>query len=142
MMDILPPSPYSTIALDFPWAADTGSISGAQPKVLLRLHRGMYINGYTPLERAQAHAICVDLVLQLVPYMQRKWDANPQWSRQQVHDILLSSLRSKQSQWQLQDNSLCWISKRVVRQLRPLHQQTLQEPDSVSSTKEQGEDAA
>lgn len=64
---------YSGIPADFPIAAIPSALSGAHPKMSLIEEDGkFYASGTSPSEVATAFEVCEDLVLQMVPYCERK----------------------------------------------------------------------
>lgn len=59
---------YALIPADFPRRATSGSVSGAQPKVLLRKYKDrFYSTGTTPPEIYERWNFCEELVEQFVP---------------------------------------------------------------------------
>lgn len=66
---------------DFPRTTSQGSISGAQPKLLLRKIGDMYQAGPTDDEVYERYIACDDLAEQLAAYATRKMTANA-WSVQ------------------------------------------------------------
>ena len=96
---------------DFPHHPDLLALSGAHPKIGVRLDDGKYVSGYTPAEREQRYDVCADLVAQLVRYYERKMSQPPARTKKQLLDLLAEALRQKG--WGLSSAEIEWCVGRV-----------------------------
>ena len=100
---------------DFPRGPPTGAVAGAQPKLLLRKVGDTFVSGWTEEELAVRYEICADLVTQLIPYVRRKREANPAWSRAEFESRLATGIRSKP--WGLTEPEIHWLVRRACETL-------------------------
>jgi hypothetical protein len=96
---------------DFPREV-LASVSGAQPKLLVRKIGEEYIGGLTDEELAQRYELCRDLVDQLTAYAQRKHAEHPEWTLEVLFDRLRNGVRVKR--WGLSEAEIQWIVLRVA----------------------------
>lgn len=99
---------YSGIPADFPIAAIPSALSGAHPKMSLVGEDGkFYAPGTSPSEVATAFEVCEDLVVQMVPYCERKlasFQGDEKAALRAVYRSLLSKkwCTDSQSEWIVQ----------------------------------------
>ncbi|USU18909.1 hypothetical protein [Paraburkholderia fungorum] len=74
---------------DFPRDLAPAALSGAQPKLAVRMIDGKFVAGLTAEERAERWAVCEDLAHQLVPKAVKDAARNPDHS----HDETLRRIR-------------------------------------------------
>ncbi|MDN8615683.1 hypothetical protein [Variovorax ginsengisoli] len=99
-----------SIPEDFPLPV-IGAVPGVQPKILVRLIDGRYINDAVTDEAQERYQLCADLVVQLASYAQRKRAEHPDWSRAELQAKLASGLQRKN--WGLSNAEIQWISGRA-----------------------------
>lgn len=105
---------YSGIPADFPIAAIPSALSGAHPKMSLIEEGGkFYAPGTAPSEVATAFEVCEDLVVQMVPYCERKIDAF-QGDQEATLRAVFRSLLSKKWCTDLQSE---WIVRKTAERL-------------------------
>lgn len=109
-------SVYSGVPADFPIAAIPSALSGANPKMSVVEEDGkFYTPGTSPSEVAAAFEVCADLVVQMVPYCERKL-ASFQGDQEATLRAVFRSLVNKkwctdlQSEWIVRKTAerLCW----------------------------------
>jgi hypothetical protein len=109
----------SLIPANFPRALLGGAVSGAQPKLLVRLIDGEYVAGLTDDELLSRHNYCEDLVQQLVAYSLRKATANPEWT----HEFNLARTtealaeKGRTGEWDVTVDEQRWMMSRIVELL-------------------------
>lgn len=105
---------YSGIPADFPIAAIPSALSGAHPKMSLIEEDGkFYAPGTSPSEVATAFEVCEDLVVQMVPYCERKLAAF-QGDQEATLRAVFRSLLSKNWCTDLQSE---WIVQKTAERL-------------------------
>ncbi len=105
---------YSGIPVDFPIAAIPSALSGAHPKMGLIEEDGkFYAPGTSPSEVATAFEVCEDLVVQMVPYCERKLTAF-QGDQEATLRAVFRSLLSKKWCTDLQSE---WIVRKTAERL-------------------------
>lgn len=110
----------NTIPEDFPRRAVNASLTGAAPKLAVRLMPdGTYSNMATDDEHRQAYDNAEDLAQHLKNYVLRKERENPDWSREYNLARVKRGVESKISsgEWDLEPLELQWVMKRVVELL-------------------------
>ena len=91
-----------------PWPA---ALSGAQPKLAVRLIDGQYVAGLTDAERLERYEICEDLAQQLVGYCRRKQSELP---GEPLNSLLRKVERSARGKgWDISPIELTWVMGRV-----------------------------
>lgn len=95
-----------------PWPA---TLSGAQPKLAVRLIDGQYIAGLTDAERFERYDICEDLAQQLVAYCRRKHSVHPDEPLNSLLRKVENSARGKG--WDVSPIELTWVMSRVREEL-------------------------
>lgn len=95
-----------------PWPA---ALSGAQPKLAVRLIDGQYIAGLTDAERLERYEICEDLAQQLVGYCRRKQSERPDEPLNSLLRKVEHSARGKG--WDVSPVELTWVLGRVYEVL-------------------------
>ena len=98
------------IPQDFPLPV-IGSVPGAQPKLLVHLVDGRYVNDVATPEAQERYQLCADLVVQLVSYAQRKQAEHPDWPRAELEAKIAIGLRRKN--WGLSNAEIKWIAGRA-----------------------------
>ncbi|CAN7592440.1 hypothetical protein LJR118_004465 [Acidovorax sp. LjRoot118] len=107
-------STYSGIPADFPIVAIPSALSGAHPKMSLTEEDGkFYAPGTSPSEVATAFEVCEDLVVQMVPYCERKLTAF-QGDQEATLRAVYRSLLSKKWCTDLQSE---WIVRKTAERL-------------------------
>ena len=96
-----------SVPLD-PWPA---ALSGAQPKLAVRLIDGKYVTGLTDAERIERYEICEDLAQQLVGYCRRKQSERPDEPLDSLLQKVENSARGKG--WDISPVELTWVMGRV-----------------------------
>lgn len=104
-----------SIPEDFPREPDPSALSGAQPKLAVRLVDGKYISGYTAEERAERHDMCADLVLQLARYYQRKRSERPERTKEELLTLIAEALPAKN--WGLSRAEIEWCVLRLTAEV-------------------------
>ena len=99
---------------DFPRPAPSGAVPGAQPKLLARKERGMFVAGPSVPEVRARYEVCEDLAHQLVSYSDRKHRENPQWLQAQLADKVTRSVRQKAFGWGLSPAETEWVLGRLA----------------------------
>lgn len=106
----------SLLPANFPRALLLGAVSGAQPKLLVRVIDGKYVTGMTDDELLSRHDYCEDLVQQLVAYSRRKATANPEWT----HEFNLARTtrglaeKGRVGAWDVTVDEQAWMMSRIV----------------------------
>lgn len=102
---------------DFPREPDSGAVTGAQPKILVRKVDGRYQTALTDEELRGRYDACEDLAAQLSEYALRKIATSGL-----APDVALSQaekglrLKVNADQWDLSQREVCWVVQRM-RQL-------------------------
>jgi hypothetical protein len=104
----------SKVPDDFPRDPPPGAVPGAQPKLLVRKVGETFVSGWTEEEIAQRYEVCADLVTQLIPYVRRKQEANPTWSREELERRLAAGIRAK---WNFSEPEISWMVRHACRNL-------------------------
>ena len=99
------------IPQDFPREPSPGAVPGAHPKLVLRKVGDTFRSGWTEEELALRYEVCADLVIQLIPYARRKFEANPDWGRKGLERRLAEGLRAKP--WDLTEPEVAWLVARA-----------------------------
>lgn len=97
---------------NFPGGPDPAALTGAQPKVGVRLIRGKYISGYTAEERAARYEMCADLVLQLVRYYERKKKERQDLTEVQLLSRIAEAVPTKG--WGLSSAEIAWCMRELT----------------------------
>lgn len=99
---------------DFPREPDPGSVTGVQPKLLVREVHGCYLSGLTEEQLRVRYDACEDLARQLYAYVSRKiasWGLPP--------DVALTRaekgvrLKVDAGNWDLSQAEVAWVMKRT-----------------------------
>lgn len=105
---------YSGIPADLPIAAIPSALSGAHPKMSLVEEDGkFYAPGTSPSEVATTFEVCEDLVVQMLPYCERKL-AVFQGDQEAMLRAVFQSLLSKKWCTELQSE---WIVQKTAERL-------------------------
>ncbi|MHB9838298.1 hypothetical protein Q8F57_026080 [Paraburkholderia terrae] len=96
---------------DFPRDAMTAVVSGATPKVCVRLVSGVYCANQPDEERLERWLICEDLAVQLVPVARRDAVSNPALSARQTLQRVKAAVQAKN--W-LPAGELDWLVRRLA----------------------------
>lgn len=96
---------------DFPRQADAAALSGAQPKIAVRLVDGKYTSGYTQAELETRYDVCADLVTQLVAYYHRKQLQQPDRAPDELFTRIEEALGQKG--WGLTTAEIAWCMRQV-----------------------------
>ena len=110
------PRTVNSIPDSFPREPCFGAVSGAQPKVLARKAGDIFVAGQTEPERRERYEICLDLVLQLLPYCQRKQVEKPAWSIEDIVRKTHHAIRGKS--WNFSGAEIEWVMARVAQGLQ------------------------
>lgn len=105
---------------DFPRRILNASLSGAMPKLSVRLMpNGTYSNMASDEEHREAYENAEDLAQHLKTYVQRKERENPDWSREYNLERTKKGVESKMRSggWDLEPAELNWVMARVVELL-------------------------
>lgn len=108
------------IPKDFPRRILLASLSGAAPKLAVRLiPDGTYSNVATDAEHQEAYENAEDLAQNLKGYVLRKERENPNWTREfnlaRTRRGVESKMRS--GVWDLEPPELTWVMKRLMELL-------------------------
>jgi len=109
-----------TVPDDFPRRTLSASLSGAMPKLAVRLMPdGTYSNKATDAEHQQAYENAEELAQHLKDYVLRKHGENPDWSREFNLARTRRGVEAKMhsGQWDLEAPELDWVMKRLVELL-------------------------
>lgn len=105
---------------DFPRRIHTAALTGAMPKLSVRLMPdGTYSNMASDDEHREAYENAEDLAQHLKTYVQRKERENPDWSRKYNLERTKRGVESKMrsGEWDLEPPELDWVMARVVELL-------------------------
>lgn len=110
----------ATIPDDFPRRIHTAALTGAAPKLSVRImDDGTYSNLASDAEHREAYENAEDLAQHLKTYVLRKEQENPDWNREfnlaRTKKGVESKIRS--GVWDLEPPELAWVMKRVVELL-------------------------
>ncbi len=108
------------IPKDFPRRTSLASLTGAAPKLAVRLMPdGTYSNVASDQEYKEAYENAEDLAQHLKTYVLRKEKENPDWTREfnlaRTKKGVESKMRS--GEWDLEPPELTWVMTRVVELL-------------------------
>lgn len=105
---------------DFPQGRWSGSVAGAQPKLLGCRIGGRYVVGMTDDERLERYEACADLARQLKAYATRKMVGNPAWSLETTLARVEAGVAQKvlSGTWNLSAAEIAWIMAQVCRDLK------------------------
>ncbi len=87
--------PEVTVHESFPRDPWPAALSGAQPKLAVRLVAGQYVAGISAEERVARYAMCADLVEQLVAYCRRKLTECPEKPLETLLEQIDAAVRTK-----------------------------------------------
>lgn len=96
---------------DFPRHPDLAALSGAQPKIAVRLVDGKYTSAYTQAELETRYDVCADLATQLVAYYHRKKAQQPDRKQDELLERIGESL--SQQGWGLTNAEIEWCMRQV-----------------------------
>lgn len=96
---------------DFPRQPDSAALSGAQPKIAVRLVDGKYTSVYTQAELETRYDVCADLVTQLVAYYHRKKLQQPDRTQNELLMRIEEALGQKG--WGLTNAEIAWCMRQV-----------------------------
>ncbi len=105
---------------DFPRRIHTAALTGAAPKLAVRLMPdGTYSNVARDDEHRRAYENAEDLAQHLKTYVLRKEAENPDWSREFNLERTKKGVEAKMRSgvWDLEPPELAWVMKRVVELL-------------------------
>lgn len=105
------------IPKDFPRRTLLASLSGAAPKLAVRLmDDGTYSNVATDDEHRLAYENAEDLAQHLKTYALRKEKENPDWTREFNFDRIRRGVGAKMrsGEWDLEAAELDWVMKRLA----------------------------
>lgn len=95
----------------FPMDPSPSALSGAQPKIAVRLIDGQYVAGLTDEERFERYEICEDLAQQLIGYCRRKQSERPD---ETLHSLLQKVEHSARGKgWDISPIELTWVMGRI-----------------------------
>jgi len=116
-MSLAPCTYKRTIHPDFPHETIVGTVSGVQPKVLVRKDdEGNYVaSGPTVAEVLERFEVCDDLAEQLGIYALRKKRENPEWTTEFNIERTRKAIADKvaSGKWALSVAEQAWIIDRV-----------------------------
>jgi hypothetical protein len=104
---------------DFPRDQDLGSVTGVQPKLLVREVDGRYLSGLTEEQLWVRYDACEDLATQLTAYVSRKIASSglsPDVALTRVEKGV--RLKVDSGEWDFFQGEVAWVMKRT-RQLLP-----------------------
>jgi hypothetical protein len=103
---------------DFPRDQDLGSVTGVQPKLLVREVNGRYQSGLTEEQLWARYDACEDLASQLSAYATRKMSTSGM-SRDVALRRVEKGVRFKvdSGTWDFSQAEVAWVMKRVQRLL-------------------------
>lgn len=110
----------ATIPDDFPRRIHTAALTGAMPKLSVRLMPdGTYSNMASDDEHREAYENAEDLAQHLKAYVLRKELENPDWTREYNLERTKRGVESKMrsGEWDLELPELTWVMKRLVELL-------------------------
>lgn len=93
---------------DFPRDHALGSVSGVQPKLLVRKVGDAYVHGATAEELYARYDMCFDLVNQLTDYCTRKLKERTDWTAAELLERVRTTVRTR-SEWGLSDGEVEWV---------------------------------
>lgn len=99
------------IPKDFPTTPEPGSISGYQPKLLVRLVDGQYLAGWSAEELEARFDNCNDLVNQLTAYCRRKLAEQLGLGLDELLPRVRASAESKG--WDVTPSEMDWIMSKL-----------------------------
>jgi hypothetical protein len=104
--------PESTTPSDFPRDNGLGSVSGVQPKMLVRKSGLTYVQGLTEEERYARYDTCFDLVTQLEAYCQRKLLERPNWPAEKLLQKVRVAVEAKVD-WDFSSGEVNWMMRKL-----------------------------
>ncbi|MGY6255514.1 hypothetical protein ACXIVK_18795 [Paraburkholderia caledonica] len=104
---------------DFPREPDLGSVTGVQPKLLVREVDGRYQSGLSAEQLRERYEACEDLAGQLSEYASRKMSTSCM-SRDTALSKVEKGVRLKvdSGEWDLSQAEMAWVMKRTQQLLR------------------------
>lgn len=99
-----------TVPADFPRGGETGSVAGAQPKVLARVVDGRYITGLTEEELHARWYFCEDLAIQFAARTTRKLSEGLVTDLEAFYRDTERRIRAQP--WGLSEEEIQWLMKR------------------------------
>ncbi|MFX1803100.1 hypothetical protein PWR66_05490 [Paraburkholderia sp. A1RO-5] len=108
------------VPADFPRELWLGTVSGYQPKVLVREKDGKYVPGITDGELSTRYEACEDLAHQLAAYTAQKI-SELGWSLDRALSRVEMSVKRKVSNgsWEFSAAEVAWTMKRTRELLSP-----------------------
>lgn len=102
------------IPADFPRQPMLGSLTGVQPKLLVRKVGDRYISGWTDEELRSRYENCEDLAQQFADYCRRKADEYPDWTNEYNMQCAAIGLTRKvrSGSWDITPDEEAWIVSR------------------------------
>jgi hypothetical protein len=104
------------VPADFPQSRPPAALAGAQPKLAVRKMGGTFSADFTPEELTARYSMCDDLLVQLLPYCNRKRREHPAWTESQLLTKVAASLRIKG--WDLTEPEIEWLVGQLSTQLK------------------------
>ncbi|MBF6618287.1 MAG: hypothetical protein ITG07_16360 [Candidimonas sp.] len=107
----------NTVPDDFPRRTISASLTGAMPKLAVRLtDDGIYSNLASDAEHQEAYENAEDLAQHLKNYVLRKHRENPDWSREFNLERTRRGVEAKMrsGDWDLEVPELDWVMRRLV----------------------------
>ena len=107
-------SNYPGVPADFPIDDTTSSVPGAQPKLNLIEEGGKYYAvGTSPSEVVEAFGVCSELVLEMMPFCQRKKKELSLTEEETLRKVLIGLNRKN---W-CTERQARWVMEQVAKQL-------------------------
>lgn len=109
--------PIADIPADFPRNYSAGSVSGVQPKLLVRKVGDRYLGGLTEEELWLRYDNCEDLAVQFAVYCRRKAGENPDWTHEYNLERAATGLaqKVKSGVWDITPEEVAWITARIKK---------------------------
>ena len=97
------------VAYDFPTPAQAGCVAGSHPKLVVEERAGQY-RDHARRMLHERHAICQDLLRQLVTYTENKLASQSRMTKAMLLDKVISKLEEKRFGWGLSLPEMDWIA--------------------------------
>jgi len=104
----------TTVPADFP-RGNLAAVAGVQPKLCVRLIDGKYVSGWTEEELLCRYENCEDMAHQLVSYLIRKANENPDWTREfNLNRVAMAmAAKAQRGEWDITTDEQAWIMARI-----------------------------
>jgi len=106
------PLPDPATPDDFPRDYGLGTVTGAQPKLLVQKVGESYVSGLTEQELYVRYDVCFDLVNQLVDYCRKKLAERPEWTQCELLEKVQRAVAAR-VEWDFSPGELQWMMAKL-----------------------------